>query len=74
MKPRARLPVGAIAPQDSQTDTVGLFPPVCEELMAIPSQHGAVLVAARNITVKQIATFISFARTTGSAGRGANGA
>jgi uncharacterized protein (TIGR03435 family) len=45
--------------QDSRTNAVGVFPPVCGELLAIPKPGGAVLVAARDVAVKQIATFIS---------------
>jgi bla regulator protein blaR1 len=43
----------------SPTPAVGMFPPACEELLAIPRPQGALLVAARNTTMEQIATFIS---------------
>jgi len=44
--------------QDSRTNAVGVFPPACGELFAIPRPGGAVLVAARDVTVGQIAIFI----------------
>ena len=43
----------------SPTPAVGVFPPVCEELMAIPAPHGAILVASRDSTMEQLATFVS---------------
>lgn len=45
--------------QDSQTDSVGVFPPACERLMAVDKPHGAILTASRNTTLEKIATFIS---------------
>jgi uncharacterized protein (TIGR03435 family) len=38
---------------------IGAFPSACEELLAVPGDHGAVLVAGRNVTLQQIASFIS---------------
>lgn len=43
----------------SPTHAVGVFPPTCEELLATAAPHGAVLVAARDVTMQQIATFVS---------------
>jgi len=45
--------------QDSRQDGVGVFPPVCEQLMAVGRPHGAILTATRNTTLEKIATFIS---------------
>jgi len=38
---------------------VGVFPPACEELLAIPRDHGAVMVGGRDVTIQEIATFVS---------------
>jgi uncharacterized protein (TIGR03435 family) len=43
----------------SPTYAVGVFPPACEELLAKDTPHGAIMVAARNTTMPQIATFVS---------------
>jgi uncharacterized protein (TIGR03435 family) len=43
----------------SASQAVGAFPPECGRLMAIGAPHGAVLVAARDVTLQQIASFIS---------------
>lgn len=38
---------------------VGVFPPTCEELLAVPRDHGVVMVAGRDLTIQKIATFLS---------------
>lgn len=43
----------------SPTQAVGVFPPVCEELAATAVPHGAVLVAARDVTNQRIATLLT---------------
>jgi uncharacterized protein (TIGR03435 family) len=43
----------------SPTHAVGVFPPVCESVVAVDTPHGAIMLAARNTTMKQIATFVS---------------
>jgi uncharacterized protein (TIGR03435 family) len=43
----------------SPAHAVGVFPPACKELLAIDRPQSAILVAARDITVEQIATFVS---------------
>jgi len=43
----------------STTNSVGMFPPTCDELLAIPAQGGGILVAARDVTLEKIATFVS---------------
>jgi bla regulator protein blaR1 len=48
-----------LPPQDPRAVAVGNFPTVCEQVMAIDKPHGAVLVAARNTTIGQIATLVS---------------
>lgn len=45
--------------QDSQAYAVGVFLPVCEQLMAIPRPSGAIMMASRNTTLKQFATALS---------------
>lgn len=35
-----------------------MFPPACEELLAAPGDHGAVLVAGRDVTLQQIPNLI----------------
>jgi len=36
-----------------------VFPPACEHLVARDAPHGAVLVAARDVTMQQIAAFVA---------------
>ena len=43
----------------SPAHAVGVFPPACEELLATAAPLGAVLVAARDVPITQIATFVS---------------
>ncbi len=43
----------------SPAHTVGVFPPACENLTAVDTPRGAIMVAARDVTVEQIATFVS---------------
>jgi len=40
-------------------NTAGVFPPVCEEVMAMPGPDGAIRVGARNATMKQIAGYLA---------------
>jgi uncharacterized protein (TIGR03435 family) len=47
------------APQDSRKYDVGVFPPMCGEFVALPRPRSAVLVAGRDVTMEQIATFVS---------------
>ncbi len=48
-----------LSAQDPRINTVGAFPPVCGEMMAIDKPHGAILVACRNTTIERIAAFVS---------------
>ncbi len=43
----------------SPTHAVGSFPPTCGELLATAAYHAGVQVAGRDMTMQQIATFIS---------------
>lgn len=43
----------------SPEHTVGVFPPVCEELMAVDTANRGILVAGRDMTIKQIAASLS---------------
>ncbi len=43
----------------SPTPAVGVYPPACEQLIAIPAANGAILVAARDVNIEKIASFIS---------------
>jgi bla regulator protein blaR1 len=50
---------GHMPPQDSQTIAVGAFPSVCDAITAVGKPHGAILVASRDTTIKQIAGLLS---------------
>jgi uncharacterized protein (TIGR03435 family) len=41
------------------TNSVGVFPPTCYEPLAAPAEGGAILVAARNVTLEKVAAFVS---------------
>ena len=43
----------------SPTHAVGEFPPICGELLAIDAPHAGVLMAGRDLTIKQISTTIT---------------
>jgi bla regulator protein BlaR1 len=43
----------------SPTYSVGVFPPGCEELVVRDAPHGAILAAARDVIMQQIAAFVS---------------
>jgi len=57
----------------SPTPAVAVFPPVCEEPMAIPAPHAAVLIASRDSTIEQLASLCFLALTPDSPGSGPTG-
>ena len=50
----ARMP-----PRDTAAISVGAFPPACDAITVVDKPHGAILLAARDIAVKQIVGLVS---------------
>jgi len=54
LRPHAEGP-----PCGAAGNSAEVFPPVCEEVTAMPGAHGTILVGARNATMKQIAGYLA---------------
>lgn len=43
----------------SSSHSVGAFPPICGDVVAVNTSHGAILMGARDVTIAQIAAYVS---------------
>lgn len=43
----------------SSSHSVGAFPPLCGDVVAVNTAHGAILMGARDVTIAQIAAYVS---------------